>query len=1019
MSSLSPLKPSLSDPADPLLLKGLNPEQREAVLATDGPVLIIAGAGTGKTRVVVHRIAYLLESKPDLKPGNILALAFSRKSAAEMQDRVERLVGTSASELEMATFHGFCHRFLQDHAAEAGLPDRFELLDKVESWIFFRERLQKMKLSHFWNLTSPTDCIAGFLSFISRAKDELVSPDDYAAYVKAIEDPEEQSKAAEAERAYRVYQEELTVADCLDFGDLIVSCYRALQKNAALLQKVRSQYRYILVDEFQDTNVAQIALLKLLTGTEGNLCVVGDDDQAIYRFRGASFASFLLMKEAFPGVRTVRLLRNYRTTKNILSVSGRLIGRNGADRYDPDKVLSTENPAGAPVEILVAHDDLHEAQIVVDSIRRTYTDFPDPQRRYDRFAVFYRAHAHRARLADALTAAGVPFSIHGGVSLFDSPEIEELFSLLKVVQDPSNSVELFRVLSHPLWDIPLDELVALNRAAREQRTGLYDVLGRLDGIAVSEATRGAVVRFVQELSILRKRAIRQPVDGFIPHVAGESPLKVLFRLPLEQPSDDPLTALGRFLKLTYRYAQTHPKRRDLGSFLWYLESYREAGGVGFSEEDEVGRHDGVRLMSIHQAKGLEFDHVFLIAMVQGRFPTRARSETIPFPTELMKEKLPRGDYHLQEERRLCYVACTRAKEKFTAVTRDRSYQRPSVFVKEMLEDPGKKADILRRDISSAGQAPTEGAGQGEILRSGQPASLAAERELLEIVQQIRRLDKEDKGAFEQLTCRMSSVAAGVWGDGSRKHLLGRSLKLPLQEKFSFTQLETFKYCPLKYKFAYVYQIPIQPSPHMTFGVDIHACLEGFFKQVMNGHVPPLQELLGLFERCYVPGRYGDLLQDEEYRRRGVEMLTVFYEQHKGKFPSPIFIEKPFLLPLGDAFIKGVVDRIDALPSGGVEIIDYKTGKPKTDADEGEQMQLRLYAVAAQEILGLKPERISFYYMQTNGKLSFSQKPEVFEATKTKLSGLVADVRTSDFSPDPSPGKCKRCDFRNLCPASMA
>ncbi len=1021
MSSLSPLKPLLSDPADHLLLKGLNPEQREAVLTTEGPLLIIAGAGTGKTRVIAHRIAYLLQTKKDLKAENILALAFSRKSAAEMLERVENLLGGKLSgDLEIATFHGFCHRFLQDYAMETGLPSRFQLLDKIESWIFFRRLLPELKLSLHWNPANPADCIDGFLRFIGRAKDELVSPEEYTDYAGKVTDPQQRAKAAEVERAYRVYQRQMLSSGCLDFGDLIVRTHQVLRGKPFLLEQLKAKYRYVLVDEFQDTNVAQIALLNLLAGPEGNICVVGDDDQAIYRFRGASFASFLLMKDVFPRVRTIRLTRNYRATKNILSVSNRLIGYNGSDRYDPDKFLTTENPAGSPVEVIVTHDDRHEAQLVTKTILQLYKALPEDQRRFDRFAILYRAHVHRTKLVEALREAQVPFTVQGGVFLFDSLEIKELLSFLRVVNDPDDSVELFRVLSHPLWDIPLDDLVSLSKAAKGKKISLYEVLTEPGNLGVSDRTKDALDRFLHELLAFRKKAARFGVGDLIPAVAEESSLKVLFRLPLDG-LQDPLVSLGRFLRLVYRYLQAHPKELDLGAFLKYLDDYLDAGGGNFvdAEDEDFSRADRVRLMSVHQAKGLEFDFVFLPALVQGRFPTRIRPEPISFPVELMKERLPGGDYHLQEERRLCYVACTRAKQKLFVLTRDRAYHRPSSFVREMLEV--KEADgIIRRDAESFKGASGDAPGEAGVLeRSPHAASLFSEKEILRLVQEVRKLGKEDKESFDAIVLKINQLVSSVWGDNGRKHLLSPEQKFPPQEKLSFTQLETFKYCPLKYRFAYTYHIPIKPPPYMTFGVDIHACLEGFFKQVMNGHIPPLQELLDTFKRCYTQGRYGDTAQEQEYQRRGVEMLTVFYKKHEGAFPVPLYLERPFLLPLGNASIKGVMDRIDPLPDGGVEILDYKTGKPKEKATEEEQLQLRLYALAVKEVFGLEPKRISFYYLQTNEKLCFPQKEEVLVSTKQKLRELVDAVRFSDFSPTPDIRKCQRCEFKNLCPASMA
>ncbi len=1006
LNSPSTSKLLRNDPSDPALLKGLNPQQQEAVRAADGPVLIIAGAGTGKTRVIAHRVAYLLQACPDVRPENILAVTFSRKAAAEMMQRIEQLLGSYADELEVATFHGFCHRFLQDHAMEVGLPGRFQLLDRAESWIFFRKLLPELKPSHYWNLSNPTDCIDPFLRFIGRAKDELVGPEELAAHVQQIQDPDERSRAAEVERAYRLYQKKLEAAGCLDFGDLIFKTYQGLTRRPELLAQLQAKYRYLLVDEFQDTNVAQVALLRMLAGPSANLCVVGDDDQAIYRFRGASFASFLLMKEAFPQVRTIRLTENYRATENILSVADRLISHNGSDRYDPEKHLTASKPKGLPVEVMVAKDDQQEARIVVERVLQAGGG--DSPRR---IAVLYRAHAHRHRLVEALRQAGIPFTVQGGSSLFDQPEIKELVSFLRILHDPSDSVELFRVLSHSIWGIPLEELVVFTRAAKEKKIGLQEILASAQELPVSETTRKAVQSFIQEFSELRRTALRSGIAEIVPLIAEQSFLRTIFLLPPEGESD-PLVSLGKFLRFTYRYAQTHPTAREIGSFLWYVDSYIEAGGGDIFDEEqpEEPSDHRLRLMSVHQAKGLEFDEGILIGAVQGKFPSRSRPELIPFPIELMKERLPQGDYHVQEERRLCYVACTRAKERLLVLTRDRAYHRPSAFVREMLG--GSAGDVVRKESAEQAPAPVE-------TPAAAAGSLAAEREVVRLLQKIRSLDPGDSAEFRDAVSRIADLASGVLGENRRRKLASSSAGLLPQQRFSFTQLQAFHFCALKYKFAFVYQIPIRPTPQMAFGVDIHACLEGFYRQVMTGHVPPLEELLDTFRRCYTPGRYGEPYQDQEYQRLGIEMLSRWYSEQKDSFGIPLHLERPFTLPLGSGSLRWVVDRIDPLPGGFVEIIDYKTGKPKQEADDEEQLQLRLYALAAKEVFGLQTKRVSFYYLRTNEKLSFEQRAEDFPATQQKLQELVTQVQGSDFTPSPSPRKCRLCDFRNLCPSSMA
>ncbi|MBI3317722.1 MAG: ATP-dependent helicase [Candidatus Omnitrophica bacterium] len=967
----------------------------------------------------------MLKRDPSLKPSNVLALTFSKKAALQMQERVESILGSSADDLGVYTFHGFCHRFLQDHAAELGLPGRFRLLDRMESWIFLRRLLPELRPAFHWNLNDPTDCIEGFLRFMSRAKDELVSPEDFSAYCRGVADPKERERLGEVERVYRITRKRMREAGWMDFGDLILETLQALRDHPRLLARAAEEYRWILVDEFQDTNVSQIELLKVLAGSRGNLCVVGDDDQAIYRFRGASFASFLLFKEAFPALRTVRLVQNYRSTPNILSAASRLIAHNEPDRYDPKKQIASTQPPGPAVEVLVCQDEAHEAALAGETLKRLYEAQPHEERRYDRMAVLYRAHAHRKHLVKALVESGIPFFVQNGSALFEQSEIRDLVAFLKVLQDPEDSVSLFRILSHPLWGIPPQELAAMGRWAKEAGLPLRAVLDRKTGLPFSPPTEEALRQLGDELAQFQRHGLRLTAAELIPKVVEETFLRTVFRLP-SQGLGDPLVFLGRFLRFVYRTAENHPESGGLSDFLWTVDSVLLSGIDVEGDEEEIPG-DRVRLMTVHQAKGLEFDWVIVLGLVQGRFPARGRPESIPFPVELMKESLPQGDYHLQEERRLCYVACTRARRGLFLMTQERAYHRPSCFVREMLEG-GSVEEIRKVHLEWTEEAPPPAPG---IQWGG---SLLQERKVLELWGRIRKLAPADQSGFQRLLKELGVLAEEVWkiaqsapacapARGGASSSAGRcapgAMPLPIQEKFSFTQLETYRYCPLKYRFSYVYQIPPRPTPQMMLGVDLHACLEWLFKQVMEGEIPPLEELLKLFRRRHSKGRYGEPYQDEENLRLGVRLLTDFYKKQGGSFSPPLLVEKPFLLRLGEGWIRGVVDRVDPLPEGGVEILDYKSGKPKEEADEEEQLQLRLYALAAREAFGLDPRRISFYYLRTNQKLSFEQEGPDFEETASRVQERIAQIRSGDFSPTPSPQKCRRCDFRNLCPASMA
>ncbi len=993
-----------------------NAEPRQAGSTAEGPILILAGAGTGKTRVIAHRIAHLLQRDSALTPANFLALTFSRKAAREMLERVERLTGTYADTLGVFTFHGFCNRFLQDYALELGLPQRFQLLDSTETWVFFRKLLPQIRLKHYLNLSNPTECIDGFLKFISRAKDELVSPEDFHRYAEGLEESEERKRALEMASVYSVYQQQMREHQCLDFGDLIMESCRHLEARPGLLAQIRAQYRHILVDEFQDTNVAQIALLKLLAGDGRQLCVVGDDDQAIYRFRGASFASFLLMQEAFPNVKTLRLRHNYRSTQKILSVSERLIQNNGTDRYDPDKRLTAEGPAGAPVSVEQVSSNVHEAGRAIEVIQSAAcTSGGEPQ--WNQVAVLYRAHAHRDTLVEALRAHHIPFLVRGRYALLNDPAVKDVIALLKVLQDPDDSVSLFRLLSHPVWDLPGEDLLAISRTCKEQEITLLRALRQAKHLSLKAASQKRVAQLLAELDRLKRQLPQRDVIRLMDALTEGSSLRAVFRMPVTA-EGDPVAILAGLKRLAHRYTQSHPEEQSPAEFLWYLDSALKAGMSDSADEEswEVGNR--VQLMTIHQAKGLEFDCVILLGMVQGRFPARSRPEQIPFPVALMKESLPKGDFHLQEERRLCYVACTRAKRHLYCFTQEQAYRRPSLFVREMLAS-GLGNEIQRVAKDKESDAPSDQETYPRGREGARPTALAAERRTLELLEEIRTLDQKDSKGLKRALDEIAQLAAALHAETARKAATLKRSDFPMQEKFSFTQMETFRYCPKKYLYAYIYKIPVRSTPDMQLGSDLHLCLEKFYLEVMAGKAPAEGALLASFKQLHHPCRYGEPFQDREISKLGAQLLRAFYKKQKGAFRPPLFVEKAFTLRLGAVWVRGVVDRVDPLEDGSVEIIDYKSGKPKAKASSEDQLQLRLYALAARDALGLTPKRVSFYYLRNNEKLSFEQEPEALEETRRRITELAEGVAVSDFAATPSVIKCRRCDFRDLCPESLA
>src|SRR6266567_8494506 len=677
----------------------LNEAQRRAVRHGEGPLLVIAGAGTGKTRVITERIRHLLHSNPELSGENILGLTFTKKAAGEMKRRVVKTSGERGKAVTLATFHSFCETLLKDTD-----PQRV-LLGKEDHWILLRRNLARMKLDKYRQLAEPGEFLNDFVEFFSRCQDELVSAEDYQQYANLLERELESERAVldadtlaereetvarqqEIARAYRSSEELLREKKRVSLGSLITGAVALLETDAALCESLRQRYRYILVDEFQDTNIAQLRLLELLTGESRDIFAVGDNDQAIYRFRGASFASFQLFLQKFAGWKPgsdsgefrVSLTENYRSTPNILRVATQVIGQNTVSADFPKKLLSAKRAEGEKVRIVELANDEEEARWVAGELQRLHA----AGRRWMDCSVLYRQHAHRDGLVRELSARRIPFVI-SRLSILDHPLVKDVLAYLRLIARPFDDIACARVLSAPAWNLQAKDVMHLaERAAKKRGTALYDALQSPQSELPFDGSKAAVAKLleflVQQRKTMRRRTAREILADLLEWLevaqrAGTQDYKYVARLT-------------EFAK------EWEPKgdTRSLAEFLEYLDYFEQAGGVIALEDD--GPADAVKLMTVHGAKGLEFPHVFVLRVNNKKFPANERPRVFEFPARLMKEGEPAEQFHIQEERRLFYVALTRAQERLTLTTLTDKEGKASTFVEDILMDPA----VRRRDV---------------------------------------------------------------------------------------------------------------------------------------------------------------------------------------------------------------------------------------------------------------------------------------------------------------------------------
>ena len=604
----------------PSYLDDLNGPQREAVEYMGGPLLIIAGAGSGKTRVLTYRIAHLVHTHR-VRPFNLLALTFTNKAAQEMKGRVEGLIGTPARGMMMGTFHSICARMLRGEITPLGYSSHFSIYDDVDSVRLITQCLEEMGLDR--KSYHPR----ALKTFISMAKNEMVDEESYQEGASNLFEEV-------TSQVYRRYQERLRENDALDFDDLLLVMVQLLELYPEVLERYRERYRHILVDEYQDTNVVQYRLVKLLADKHRQLCVVGDDDQGIYSWRGADIRNILEFEKDYPDARVIKLEQNYRSTPQILDAAGEVVKGNKSRK---EKRLWTANPVGEKILYHMATNEHAEANFVCRQIQGLAEEARGDL--YDA-AVFYRTHAQSRVLEEALIRSGIPYRIFGGTRFYERREIKDVVAFLRLLANPRDEVSLRRVINVPPRGIGKATIRAIDEYGRRQGVPFVDALGEVDDIGeLTTRARNSVGVFLKLMEGLLVFAEEQEVDELLPEVWGRTGYMA------ELESQRTLEAESRIENLKELLGVTADFRAEYGAVT--LDDFLERVSL-VSDTDDLDTAGGyVSLMTFHNAKGLEFPVVFMVGMEEGIFPHMRSMEDTD---------------DLEEERRLCYVGMTRARE---------------------------------------------------------------------------------------------------------------------------------------------------------------------------------------------------------------------------------------------------------------------------------------------------------------------------------------------------------------------
>lgn len=970
------------------LFQSLNKAQSEAVFHTEGPCLVIAGPGTGKTKTLTSRILYLVKEK-EVLPKNILAVTFTEKAAEEMRERVDQMMDLGYEEVNIATFHGLCDQILRERGFEIGIDPQYKLLSKSEQYAFVKQRLYSYPLEYYRPMGNPTKFIDFLLSYFSRLKDEDISFQQYQEWAAnqktppSDEEKEEFAKHKELAQVYQAYQESLMAENAMDFNDLIFNTLHLLRSRPSVLAHYQEHFQYILVDEFQDTNYAQSLLMYMLAEAHTNIMVVGDDDQSIYRFRGASVSNILQFEGKFADCKKIVLNENYRSKQEILDLSYASIQENNPDRLEAKEKISKkliargEFPQIKEPAISMLHfaSGIDEADYVsnqiIDLVENKGYKCKD-------IALLMRSNASMDAFTSIFQKKGIPFHVSTRQSLFDQLIIKQLLSVLNVLIKPYNDIAWFSVLTMQHWNIPMEKIIEFVHEIQNESEHIWkrlkDFLNSLD----KNETPNFHQLFRDLMEYSRDHSPGEVLYKFVDEIG-------LFQV-LQNENTQESNASITYISQLFDYIKSFQEQKAdarIGDFLEYLNLIQETRDIPAIQSD-LSDEDSVSLLTAHSSKGLEFPIVFIPYMVKQTFPTQRRAEPFAIPEELIQEILPEGDFHIQEERRLFYVACTRAKEKIYFTWSD-SYSLTSKRKRKIspfLEEILAKAPCEIEEIHMHETASTE--------------------ESLEATAEVTRTEPK----YEI-------------------------------KKASYSQLESFKSCPRKYQYQYIYKIPQKPSAALSFGITLHATLNKFYKLVdqyqkreeQPALLPEMQEelqalsletLLQMYEESWIPYGYDGKGHMNTRKKRGEEMLTEYYEKFKDYFGQPLFLEKSFTLPVGPYKIGGRFDRVDSVGEGSniVEIFDYKTGRIKTQKDVDKDLQLSIYALAAREVFKKEVEKLSLYFLDGNQKIETTRSDEQLEKAKEEIIKIIDEINSSNFAPKPNKIMCKYCDYRSICDAAM-
>ncbi|HET8754588.1 MAG TPA: ATP-dependent DNA helicase [Solirubrobacteraceae bacterium] len=1050
-------------------MPALSPAQREAVDHPGGPLLILGGAGTGKTTVLAERFVRLATESP---PESLLVLCHSTAAADAMRERLEDRLAAAYEELAVTTFHGFCARLLHDEALEAGLDPFATPVGVSDRLAMLLERIDELPLRHHDLRGNPSATLGAIVQRIDRLKDELISAADYETWAAQL--PEDRAREREFAALYAAHERMLAEAGALDLGDLVLHTFRLLRTNSRVRERLAGRHRHVLVDELQEASFAQGLLLRLIAaGPAAPITAAADDDQSIHRFRGAATKNIHDFRAEWPHAKVVRLTESRRAGEQILRAARAVVAP-----IEQRMAKELTGEGGGTVAFWRCASERAQAQAVAADVERLVSrEDVAPE---DVCVLVRSVRGEGQAVAVAFEERAVPYRLTGAAAFFQRAEVRDLLAWLRLLIDPGDAGAVVRALARPPVELRAIDLARVTQIARRRKLDMVAALtAALESPQIPPEARERITHFLR-----LQRAAAAAIDSTRPDLYVHRLIErlglrrqLLFAASTEVV--ERLQNLARFADLAAGYAHRAPQAtaRD------FARSIAAVAEAGLREEEAAGdRPHGVHVMTMHAAKGREFDHVYVLGLMAARMPGPRRRALEPIPDALIKEAVPPDSkaVHTAEMRRLLHVAMTRARTRLVLAFPERSergaLQQPSPFAEEARAAVGGEWEVREEELFGPAETlqSTFRMLRDELLTTvaqvgGRLGELKFDTDLdvshavvryLELLKLAALLERTRAGEQEvgdllpEINARLLQAVTGEQREifetsALDEYLLDaeRDEKLraravaqrsePSLESFlprrgeglmlSASDIETYRTCPLKYKFARVFRIPSEPTLNQRFGILVHQVLERYHANVTSpagaslrapeGERSNLPTLLNLLEAGWRRGGFGDSEEERQFRAKATQALVRYHDRFVDETAEPVWFERSFQFRMGPHVLRGRVDRVDKLPGGGYELIDYKTGRPKSVAQLRDDIQLSLYAIGAREAWELEAAQQAYYYVLDDAKVPVPRSDEDRDWITDTVLAVADGILGQGFEPTPSFAACSVCDYRIACPAA--